>query len=212
MHLACRTTPYIDDIQPGLTSSALAHDAYNRDAPYRNVSIYDSRFVLPPRWRACGWRKKNSLQRLHLTLSLIATCTPSLTQSIHDDRGEDKAGKDCNCCHYNHALLQPKSYKHKVHGDATHYLDVFIGKAMGISYKEKAHRVMCYAWHGPPSSHLPVVRHLCSNIGGTCLNPYHLQWNTVKANNVDVHALIKERAQVLAARALHEGAVQIHQR
>lgn len=36
--------------------------------------------------------------------------------------------------------------------------------------------------------------------------------NSVKANNVDVHALIKERAQVLAARELHGGAAQIHQR
>lgn len=180
MHLACRTTPYIDDIQPGLTSSALSPDAYNRVNPYRNVSIHDSRFVLPSRWRDCGWRKKNSLQRLHLSLSLIAACTPSLTQSIHDDNKEDKAGKDCNCCHYNHALLQPQSYKHKVQGDATHYLDVFIGKALGISYKEKAHRVMCYAWHGPPSSHLPVVRHLCSNIGGTCVNPYTVEYSESK--------------------------------
>jgi len=212
LRLVCSSTPWIDTFSPGLTRSALSRGASDRLHRYRNVKIHDSRFVLIKRWsNKAGMRKRNALQMLHLSLSLIAACTPSLSaiDTLPDDRGLDKAEKDCNCCHYQHALLGPGTHQHKVNGHATHYLDVVIGKALGNSCKEKAHRLMCYAWHGAPSSPALVVRHLCSNIGGTCLNPYHLQWDTVEANNADVRALMQERArsqaQELAVRILLRG-------
>ena len=153
-------------------------------------------FALLYRMRQAGWRKKNAAAKLHLSLSLIARCTPSLTDgSLYDDRLEGKAGKDCNCCHYKPFLMSSHTHQqHKgEHGADTHYLNVVIGRAKGETISEKAHRIMCYAWHGPPHSHQLIVRHICSNRGGTCLNPYHLQWDSVAANNADVHALIKER-------------------
>jgi hypothetical protein len=212
LRLVCRSIPWIDTFSPGLTRSALSRGASGRLRRYRNVTIHDSRFVLFKRWsNKAGWRRKNALQLVHRSLSLIAACTPSLSaiDTLPDDRGLDKAAKDCNCCHYQHALLGPQTHQHKVNGDATHYLDVVIGHALGVSCTEKAHRLMCYAWHGAPSSPALVVRHLCNNIGGTCLNPYHLQWDTVGANNADVHALKQERArsqaQELAVRILLRG-------
>lgn len=211
---ACRVSPWFDAFALGLTHSALSRDADWRHGRYHKENISRKGFVLIQRLKEAGWRKKNAAAKMYHSLSLIAACTPSLTHTIPDDRGLQRADKDCNCCHYIPCLMQAHSHQHKKghDGGETHYLSIVVGKARGRSITESAHRLLCYAWHGPPSSHQPVVRHLCNNIGGTCVNPYHLQWNTVKANNVDVHALIKERAQVLAARALHGGAAQIHQR
>ena len=164
--------------------------------------------------RQAGWLKRNAAKRTHEALSLIARCTPSLTHGLIDDRDKTREEKDCNCCHYKPGLMQRHAHQHKVTGDATHYLRVVVGKARGKSISEYAHRLMCYAWHGTPASTHQIVRHLCSNRGGRCVNPYHLQWDTVTANNADVHALIKERtrshAQGLAAQGLLEMATTAH--
>jgi hypothetical protein len=46
---------------------------------------------------------------------------------------------------------------------------------------ECAHRLVCFAFNGPPphSSH-KVVSHLCNN--PTCLNPRHMQWDSLVGN------------------------------
>jgi hypothetical protein len=38
------------------------------------------------------------------------------------------------------------------------------------------HRLLCYAFHGPPPSESAIVAHLCQH--KTCLLPWHMRWST----------------------------------
>ena len=66
---------------------------------------------------------------------------------------------------------------------ASSYLDLAI--------HEKAHRLMCYAMHGPPLSDDLVAMHICNDT--SCVNQYHVEWSTTYVNNLDVHKLRKAR-------------------
>jgi hypothetical protein len=62
------------------------------------------------------------------------------------------------------------------------YLRMICGvKSNNKSVVEYAHRLVCFAFNGPPhpASH-KVVSHLCNN--PTCLNPRHMQWDTIVGN------------------------------
>ena len=48
-----------------------------------------------------------------------------------------------------------------------------------------AHRIICTLAHGEPDCGTPVVRHLCGNGQGGCVNPRHLAWGTHQQNSDD---------------------------
>lgn len=66
------------------------------------------------------------------------------------------------------------------------YLEVELGwdKEKSLGGKrvfEKAHRLVCWAFHGPAPSPGMVVMHTCNK--PTCLCPMHLKWGTQKENS-----------------------------
>lgn len=79
------------------------------------------------------------------------------------------------------------------------YLKVVIGKNdKGKNVYEYCHRLLCWAFHGPPGDYEITVRgqvvdkkqevcHTCEN--PMCMNPMHLKWGTHKEN---MKALLKE--------------------
>jgi hypothetical protein len=144
---------------------------------------------------AAGWRVATALKRLDLTLFLLTVCAPSLTMDMIDDRAvTSRAGKDCNCCKWQPELLPTRFHEHRVKGSGTHYLNVPIGKTGKRTILEKAHRLMCFSLHGPPPPDKPHARHICSNKGGRCINPYHVVWSNQQENNDDVAELKRERS------------------
>lgn len=151
--------------------------------------------------RQAGWRRRTAIGRMDKALSLIAACTPSLTPDITDDRHvKCKDAKSQSCCHWDSDLLPSGCHAHTVLDKSTNYLNVIVGvRRAGTSIKEKAHRLMCYSLYGPPPSAMHnTARHICNNIGGKCINPYHLEWSTSLVNTADVNELKRARA---AARA-----------
>lgn len=48
-----------------------------------------------------------------------------------------------------------------------------------------AHRIICTLAHGEPTNSNAVVRHLCGNGTGGCVNPRHLSWGTHQQNSDD---------------------------
>lgn len=59
--------------------------------------------------------------------------------------------------------------------------------------RERAHRLICFQVHGPPPTRTAVVRHLCSDEGGRCLQGSHLRWGSSKQNALDARALWRQR-------------------
>ena len=55
-------------------------------------------------------------------------------------------------------------------------------KRLGGWIQERAHRIVLWAFHGPPPAYLlkPVAMHLCHNRG--CCNPQHLVWGEDREN------------------------------
>jgi hypothetical protein len=144
--------------------------------------------------KKAGWRCATASKRLDLSLSFLTACTPSLTMGMIDDRAvASRAGKDSNCCMWQPELLPPRYNEHRVKGKDTHYLNVPLGKKGVRTIIEKAHRLMCYSLHGPPPPDKPIARHICNNIGGRCINPYHVMWSNYQENNNDVAELKRER-------------------
>jgi hypothetical protein len=149
--------------------------------------------------RKASWKPFAAAKKMYNLLSLLTVCTPSLTMDIADDRAvASRAAKDSNCCMWQPELLPRGFHQHRVKGKSTSYLDVVIGYKAGkrkvLPVKEKAHRLMCYSLHGPPPPHKPHARHICSNKGGRCINPYHVVWSNQQENNDDVAELKRERS------------------
>lgn len=139
-----------------------------------------------------GWKQDAIVRRMLIILSLLITCTPQLLHIMDDRHMKDREAKDQNCCHWSDDFPLPNGCSMHCNKH-TQYLNVKLG--MGV--KEKAHRIMWYALYGPPQSESKNnARHICSNKGGRCINPYHLIWDTVVANNLDVNMLRRERAKL----------------
>ena len=139
-----------------------------------------------------GWRKDRAAKKMWKALSLLTACTPTLMDAILDDRGEismeDRLAM--KCCHWQKELAPAGCCRHKTKAGHTEYLNVIIGKKYGKAIQEKAHRLMCYAMHGPPpSGH--EARHICMKT--SCINQYHVEWSLVEFNNHDAHKLRKAR-------------------
>ena len=69
--------------------------------------------------------------------------------------------------------------------DANGYLMVTIGRAAdGRFIRERAHRIVLWAMHGPPPPSLrdPVCMHLCCHRTFKCLNAEHMVWGERLAN------------------------------
>jgi len=73
----------------------------------------------------------------------------------------------------------------KIHDDG--YLCILIVKGV----YEYAHRIVCFAYHGPPPSlHESYCLHRCYAKGGQtdsydCLSPLHIEWGTPLVNSID---------------------------
>ena len=55
---------------------------------------------------------------------------------------------------------------------------------------EYAHRIVCFAYHGPPPPNKTYCLHRCYSKGRQtdsydCLSPLHLEWGTPKENSID---------------------------
>lgn len=81
----------------------------------------------------------------------------------------------------------------KAHGNTSGYLKVKIG-IPEINW-EFAHRIICWAFHGPPAPG-QVVMHLCNC--PRCMNPAHLKWGTQAEN------LANKQAQIVVVKRPHK--------
>ena len=159
---------------------------------YYNNDLYHHDITFMRQQRLGGWRKDRAAKKMWKALSLLTTCTPRLMDAILNDRGEismeDRLAMPC--CHWQEELAPAGCCRHKTGAGLTNYLNVIIGKKYGKAILEKAHRLMCYAMHGPPpSGH--EARHICMKT--SCINQYHVEWSTTHENNLDVHKLSKAR-------------------
>jgi hypothetical protein len=72
----------------------------------------------------------------------------------------------------------------KIHDDG--YLCILIVKGV----YEYAHRIVCFAYHGPPPPNKTYCLHRCFRKGRQtdsydCLSPLHLEWGTPLVNSID---------------------------
>lgn len=144
-----------------------------------------------PMLRRAGWLACNYERRLQDVLHRIISAAPMLPYIIWQGHQQQGGGQ---CCNYAISLKQ------HLMSIATHskqeYLKVGVGRTAkgGRQVHEYAHRLMCCLIHGMPPTKGMVVRHLCPNQGGRCINPWHLEWSNTKENNRDVRALKVIRA------------------
>lgn len=95
-------------------------------------------------------------------------------------------GAECMCFDKGKVMPCDPSASCFSHHEGEEYLYVTVGRdENGKILKERAHRIVCAAFWGPPKiagmgNH---VRHLCSN--PLCLSPMHVRWGTAGDNAKD---------------------------
>jgi hypothetical protein len=141
-----------------------------------------------PMLRAGGWLANNYVRRLWEVLERINYSTPDLFHTIWQGPHHEQGG---GCCNYRPSLMQPLMHRAT---SKQEYLKVGVGRKDGRQVHDYAHRILCCLTHGLPPRKGMVVRHMCSNQEGRCINPWHLEWSTTQQNNDDVRALKMARA------------------
>lgn len=78
----------------------------------------------------------------------------------------------------------PRWEHHYCNLDGQGYLLIQLGKnANNKGVQVRAHRFICWAFHGPPPAGKKLVRHTCHH--QECLNPGHMRWGSAKENVAD---------------------------
>ena len=148
-----------------------------------------SHYELLPQMLAAGWGEKPRAEVMHLvhqSLFRLQKVAPGLLNAV-------KRGS--NCCLYHPSKITKAPGVDCLPGRKK-YLRITLqrgkeGKESPV--REYGHRLVCWAWHGPPIGDKTVARHTCSNPNGRCINPAHLEWGSVADNCSDVTRLKGQR-------------------
>lgn len=128
-----------------------------------------------PAQEACLWARD--------ALEKIEQVTPGLLQLQLEGRSR--------CCLYHTSQISRTQGVDCMPGSKK-YLRIKLLGGPGI-IREYGHRLVCWAYNGPPQGNRTVARHTCCNPKGRCLNPSHIEWSTVAVNCGDVARLRRER-------------------
>lgn len=140
---------------------------------------------------------QHAIERLMTALTSIMRACPNIgTEISYKDISDD------HCWHYDEgAVIREGCSIRYSKGDKEEkrYMRIPIGTCKGKYVYEYAHRILCWCIKGVPPPH-GVVRHICDNEQGRCLNPRHMVWATVRENNEDVAKLKMEKSKRRANR------------
>lgn len=147
----------------------------------------ENRLVLLPMMMRAGWGGKSATEVITLArevVDMVEQLTPGLQSSTFNT---------IKCSPYHSSLLAWMPGVDVMPGNKQ-YLRIKLpsGDSSGI-VREYGHRLICWAYHGPPPEDKTVVRHTCGNHKGKCLNPAHLEWSSVAVNSGDAVRLRRRR-------------------
>lgn len=141
-----------------------------------------------PQMYAAGWGGRTASEALILAHRAMETMERVAPGLLHP-----QLGRESRCCLYHPSKISQTPGVDCMPGSKQYLRIKLLGGDSPNIQREYGHRLMCWAYHGPPQGNETVVRHTCCNPKGRCLNPAHLEWSTVAVNCGDVARLRRQR-------------------